>query len=150
MTEKKPASFVDNYLLYLLARASEQASRQFHAQVKRHGLKVPEWRVLAAISDRPQNIGELAKITLYQQPTLTKVVERMVADDLVQKTRDRNDKRIVRVQITAKGQATFNNLRGAALAHETQVLSQYTEKESTHLKGLLKQLIARTDEKRDS
>jgi len=145
MTEENQTNFVDNYLLYLLARASEQASRQFHAQVKQHGLKVPEWRVLAAIADQPSKIGALAKITLYQQPTLTKVVDRMVADDLVVKSRAKDDKRIVRVQITNKGRAVFEKLQAAALNHENQVLTRYTDQESAHLKGLLKQLIARTD-----
>lgn len=149
MTEKKPTNFVDSYLLYLLARASEQASRQFHVQVKKHGLKVPEWRVLAAIADHPLKVGALAKITLYQQPTLTKVVHRMVADGLVDKSRDKDDGRIVRVQITNKGRIVFDKLRSAALGHENQVLTQYTEQESAHLKGLLKQLIARTNENRD-
>jgi DNA-binding MarR family transcriptional regulator len=149
MTEKKPTNFIDNYLLYLLARASEQASRQFHVQVKKQGLKVPEWRVLAAIADQPLKIGALAKITLYQQPTLTKVVDRMVADGLVDKSRDKDDGRIVRVQITNKGRIVFDKLRSAALSHENQVLTQYTEQESAHLKGLLKQLIARTNENRD-
>ena len=39
----------------------------------------------------------------------------------------------------------FDNLRAAALKHENQVLTRYTDQESAHLKGLLKQLIARTD-----
>jgi len=149
MTEEQPSGFVDNYLLYLLARASQQASRQFHQQVKRQGLKIPEWRVLAAIADGPMIIGDLAKITLYQQPTLTKVVDRMVADGLVCKSRDQGVRRIVRVRITDTGEAICERLRAAALEHEKQVLKQYTKKESVHLKALLKQLIARTDQIED-
>ena len=53
--------FVDNYLLYLLARASNEVSAQFHARLKSHGLHVPEWRVLASLSDGDgMTVGELA------------------------------------------------------------------------------------------
>ncbi len=138
--------FVDNYLLYLLARASEQASRQFHVHVKQQGLNVPEWRVLAAISDGPQNIGNLARITLYQQPTLTKVVDRMCDDGLVSRARDKSDKRVVLVKATAKGGTIARQLQGVALVHEREVLQHYSDKEKAHLKGILQQLIARTDE----
>src|SRR5690606_15491283 len=41
--------FVDDYLSYLLARASHQVSRAFHAQLKPYGLSVPQWRVLATL-----------------------------------------------------------------------------------------------------
>ena len=33
------AKFVNNYLLYLLAAASEKASEQFHAKVRKAGLR---------------------------------------------------------------------------------------------------------------
>ena len=36
-----PEHFVDTYLLYLLAAASERASAQFHARVRQDGLRVP-------------------------------------------------------------------------------------------------------------
>ena len=35
--------FADNYLLYLLARASTEVSKQFHSRLKHHGLQVSEW-----------------------------------------------------------------------------------------------------------
>ena len=34
-------AFIDDYLLYLLARASHQASRQFHQVIKAQGVPVP-------------------------------------------------------------------------------------------------------------
>ena len=53
--------FVNDYLLYLLARASSEVSAQFHQRLKTHGLQVAEWRVLASLSDGDgMTIGELA------------------------------------------------------------------------------------------
>ncbi len=144
------AAFVDNYLLYLLARASLQASRQFHALVKSEGVRVPEWRVLGAVMDRPENIGDLAKITLYQQPTLTKIVDRMCQDGLVERTRGQPDGRVVLVQATAKGLKIGGKLKQMALQHEDRILAAYNDRERSDLKGVLRQLILRTRDDGDT
>ena len=47
------ARFVDDYLLYLLARASHVVSAEFHATLRRAGVAVPVWRVLATLSGSP-------------------------------------------------------------------------------------------------
>jgi len=73
-----PDRFIDDYLLYLLARASAGISAQFHARLKTHGLQVPEWRVLASLSDGDgMTIGELATLALQRQPTMTKIIDRL-------------------------------------------------------------------------
>ncbi len=70
--------FIDGYLSYLLARASHTVYREFHAQVQAAGLGSLEWRLLATLSDGDGlTIGELAREILAQQPTLTKLVQRM-------------------------------------------------------------------------
>ena len=62
------AKFVNNYLLYLLAAASEKASGQFHAKVRKAGLRVPEWRVVACLYDSDKMmITELAELSLMEQ-----------------------------------------------------------------------------------
>jgi len=76
--DEAPRRFIDDYLSYLLARASHLVSRQFHAQLKPRGMAVPVWRVLSTLSDGDGlPVTELAKITLFKQPTLTKVIDRM-------------------------------------------------------------------------
>ncbi|MEM7258669.1 MAG: flavin reductase [Pseudomonadota bacterium] len=40
---------VDHLLLYNLARAYRQMSRQFHAGVRDSGLSIPQWRILASL-----------------------------------------------------------------------------------------------------
>ena len=53
-SDEAPRRFIDDYLSYLLARASHLVSRQFHAQLKPRGVAVPvdaQWHLdLDAIS----------------------------------------------------------------------------------------------------
>lgn len=140
------APFVDDYLLYLLARASHQVSQQFHKTVRAHGLKVPEWRVLACLSDGPATIGELAATTLFQQPTLTKIVDRMADTGLVSRQPHAADGRKVLVAITGEGRRRTEALIAEARSHEDTILERYEPNEARALKRALHDLIARTSE----
>ena len=72
------SGFVDDYLAYLLARASHLISSEFHAEVEASGLSLMEWRVMASLSGKPSlSIQALADIVLAKQPTVTKLVGRM-------------------------------------------------------------------------
>lgn len=43
---------VDHLLLYNLSRAYHQMSQQFHASVRKSGLSIPQWRILASLYGR--------------------------------------------------------------------------------------------------
>jgi MarR family transcriptional regulator, organic hydroperoxide resistance regulator len=136
--------FVDDYLLYLLARASSEVSAQFHAHLKQHGLQVPEWRVLASLSDGDgMTIGELAARALQRQPTMTKTIDRMVRSGLVTRRKGEPDRRQVRVFITPEGRNRVQGALSAAKLHESDVLSDYGHDEAQRLKSMLQSLIER-------
>jgi DNA-binding MarR family transcriptional regulator len=138
------SDFVDDYLLYLLGRASSQASAQFHAIVKARGISVPEWRVIGQLAGGPCTVSELADRALTQQPTMTKVIDRMVAEGLVIRLEDTADRRRVSVRLTEKGQRLAAELIPLAREHEARVLAGYGPREAAALKRTLKTLIART------
>ena len=136
--------FVDEYLLYLLARASSEVSAQYHARLKQHGLQVPEWRVLASLSDGDgMTVGELAARALQRQPTMTKIINRMEISGLIERRQGASDRRQVRIHITPEGRRRIDRALADAKAHETDVLSDYGPKEAALLKSMLQALIDR-------
>ena len=136
--------FIDDYLSYLLARASHLVSRQFHAQLKPRGMAVPVWRVLSTLSDGDGlPVTELAKITLFKQPTLTKVIDRMSKQGVVERRASERDRRKVLVYITPKGRTVVADLLMRAKQHEHEVLAGHSEVEIERLKGALHTLIQR-------
>lgn len=138
--------FIDDYLLYLLARASHVASAQFHDQLAERGIAVPVWRVLAVLAGTDGlTVGELAKGVLFKQPTLTKVVDRMAADGLVERVPGEGDRRRVLVRSTEKGRDLVAGLLVEAKAHERSILASYTREEARTLKQVLRTLIDRND-----
>jgi DNA-binding MarR family transcriptional regulator len=144
----KSRRFIDDYLAYLLARASHLVSRQFHAQLKPRGMAVPVWRVLSSLSDGDGlPVTELAKITLFKQPTLTKLIDRMVKAGLVERRASERDRRKVLVFITPKGRSAVADLLIRAKQHERDVLAGYSNAEVERLKAALHTLIARCAER---
>jgi DNA-binding MarR family transcriptional regulator len=136
--------FVDTYLLYLLARASSEVSAQLHDRLKTHGLQVPEWRVLASLSDGDgMTVGELANRALQHQPTMTKTIDRMVKSGLVDRRQGDPDRRQVRIFITEEGRRRVDAALDDAKSHEAEVLAEYSEDEARRLKSMLLTLIER-------
>lgn len=137
-------AFVEDYLLYLLARVSHVLSGEFHQQLRRRSVGVPVWRVLASLSgSRGETVTGLADVCLLQQPTMTKLLDRMVRDGLVTRGQDARDRRVVRVALTPKGEALAEELIRAARQHEASVLARYPEMDATRLKTLLRSVLER-------
>lgn len=134
--------FVSDYLLYLLAAASDGASAQFHAQVRKAGLRVPEWRVLACLHDRDgEMITQLARIALVEQSRLTRIIVQMEERGLVVRQSDPNDGRRVRVFLTATGREVTQSLVPQASDHEAALLARLSPEDAARLKPILHALL---------
>jgi MarR family transcriptional regulator, organic hydroperoxide resistance regulator len=132
---------VDGYLLYLLGRVSHVLSGEFHQQLRR-SVAVPVWRVLASLSgSKGETVTGLAEVCLVHQPTMTKLLDRMVRDGLVTRSPDAQDRRIVRVALTSQGETLAAELIAAACQHEATVLARFPEIETTNLKALLRSVL---------
>lgn len=142
MIKKSDNSFVSNYLLYLLAASSERASEQFHEQVRQKGLRVPEWRVLASLVDNESlMVTHLARLSLMEQSRMTRIVDQMNKNGLLEKIEDSEDKRRVRVCLTRKGRALAKNLVVEANKHEKQLLSALEDTDASQIKPALQALL---------
>jgi DNA-binding MarR family transcriptional regulator len=134
--------FVDDYLAYLLARASHLISSEFHAVVEASGLSLMEWRVMASLSGKDAlSVGELADIVLAKQPTVTKLVGRMAEAGWVKRVDAPHDKRQSLVSLTAAGQRKVKPLLAQARGHEFEVTSALGADETQRLKSFLKNMI---------
>lgn len=139
--------FVDHYLSYLLARASYVVHKEFLAEVHKAGLSSLEWRVLGTLADGDGvTIGELAAKVLCKQPTLTKLVDRMVEQGLVSKRDDAADRRRTLVYETTRARKLSRPLIERALALEEEALRGVSERDVRMLKSVLGGIIARDEE----
>lgn len=134
--------FLGEYVLYLMAQASHAMSAEFHAIVRENGLRVPHWRILATLaSHEPRSVTELGASTLYDQPRLTKTLDGMVRDGLIDRGRDPRDRRVAVVTLTEAGRARVRGLLALAREHEARALERLTATERRRLKAILRKLV---------
>ena len=142
MSAVAPGRFVDGYLAALLAQASQLISSEFHEVVRRHGLSVSEWRVLASLAGSDGiSIGQLAQLALLKQPTMTRMLDRMEARGQVARFAHDGDRRVTLVRITADGNRTVSRLIALAHAHEARVLEPFGLPRAEELKETLRRII---------
>lgn len=134
--------FVSDYLLYLLAAASDGASAQFHQTVRAAGLRVPEWRVLACLMDGDgAMITHLAALALVEQSRLTRIILQMEERGLVARRGDAADKRRVRVFLTQTGRKIATGLIEQARIHEAALMKTLSGGDGARLKPALRSLL---------
>jgi DNA-binding MarR family transcriptional regulator len=139
-------TFVPNYLLYLLAAASEAASARFHAHVRTFGLRVPEWRVLACLTDWDGSmVTQLARYAMIEQSRLTKIIIQMDKRGLIKRGSDPSDGRRVRIFLTDKGRKIAQDLVTDAKANEQELLASLQGSAGEQIKHTLRALIQRLE-----
>ncbi|MEW5424495.1 MarR family winged helix-turn-helix transcriptional regulator [Amorphus sp. 3PC139-8] len=138
-------AFVAGYMAYLLAQASHVYSAEIHARIKQTGCGIAEWRVLACLVDVDGlSVSRLAEMALFNQPRLSKVLDRLAAQGLIERRGDTDDRRRVRVHITPAGRAHAVPLVEIAKAHEAEMLAGYRPEEIETIKVMLRDLIRRS------
>lgn len=134
--------FVDDYLGYLLGQANHALFKAFEDVVREAGLGSLEWRVLATLSEQPpMAVGCLAQEVLSQQPTVTKLLQRLAAQGWVSMCDDPADQRRTLVAITSAGQHKVAPLIAQARAHEARSLAGLDAAAVKRLKEQLRRLI---------
>jgi len=131
------------FLPDLLARAAHTLIQDFARELRGHGVSIPVWRVMAALAADPgQTVGALAEACLLQQPTMTKLLDRLARDGLVARTQDSRDRRVVRVALTPEGQAKAAGLAAATERYEVEVLARHPRAEA--ITAVLLDIVARS------
>src|SRR5262245_52203540 len=93
---------LSNSLRYLLARVGIRMGDLFVRVVKKEGLTLPMYRVLAALAeqDRPLRLVELSALTSADLSTLSRLVADMHKAGFVSRERPANDQRGLQVAPT--------------------------------------------------
>lgn len=138
--------FVHHHLPYLLARASHALWRGFEPQLRAAGLNSLDWRVLATLSDSPPlPVGRLAQEVLAKQPTVTKTLDRLVAQGWVERRADAADARRAQVALTDAGRRHIAPLLAEASAHEARRLHELGAADVARMRATLQALVAHFD-----
>jgi len=138
---------LSNSLPYLLTRLGVRMGELFVRVVRKEGLTLPMYRVLAALAEqgRPLRLGELAALTSAEMSTLSRLVAGMHRDGIVSRERRQNDQRSLQVALTPHGAALAAQFMPVAAHYEKVATGSMTAKDAATLKATLVQLYENLD-----
>jgi MarR family transcriptional regulator, transcriptional regulator for hemolysin len=126
-----------------LARTAKLLSRAFEQELALAGGSLPTWLILLSLKSRSwRTQRELAEALAIEGPTLTHHLSGLERSGLVRRTRDPDNRRVQRVELTDEGDAAFHRLRGAAFSFDERLRSGLDDSEIQQLRELLARLLA--------
>lgn len=103
-----PAFELEKHAFFWMTQVIASRDRRLAEALDGHGLRAPEWRVLATLHARQRcSMSELADLASIERSTLTRIVDRMQDSGWVTRLSDADDMRVTRLAPTASGEKLF-------------------------------------------
>jgi DNA-binding MarR family transcriptional regulator len=102
---------LDRHPFFWLTQVIGARDRELAQGLRDYGLRVPEWRALAALYARQRcTMSELADLATIDRTTLTRTVDRMEEAGWLSRRADESDLRITRLELTTAGRRMFERI----------------------------------------
>ena len=102
----EPSLKLDDFLCFAVYSAGHSFNRLYRPLLDRLGLTYPQYLAMVALWDADGvTVGELGQRLGLESSTLTPLLKRLEAMELVSRARDPKDERQVRLSLTEKGRA---------------------------------------------
>lgn len=135
---------LDDFLCFAVYSAGHAFTRLYRPLLEKLGLTYPQYLAMVALWEADGGtVGELGARLGLESNTLTPLLKRLQAMDLITRERDARDERVVRLRLTDKGRA----LEGPACAVPAEMfaLSGLDEAAILRIRAALGDLTAALD-----
>jgi DNA-binding MarR family transcriptional regulator len=133
--------WLGQFVPYLIYRITGHLNRNLRRNLKRSGINLARWRVLAVLNDHGRlNVSQIVEHTLLEQPTVSRVVDQLQSEALAVRETGGQDSRFVQVMLTRAGEKAFKAIYPIAVAHQKQALKGFRHHEIKSLIGLLERI----------
>jgi len=89
--------------------------------------------ISAFTEDRPFSMGELAKNAGVTLPSMTEAIDKLVKENIAERERDENDRRVVKVNLTEKGKEMRTEFTMKMRKELLNIFSRLSEEEVSEL-----------------
>jgi DNA-binding MarR family transcriptional regulator len=120
----------------LAAEVSAALSGEYR---ERHGLDIPEWRVLATLGLRSNACSAqyIARCTRTHKSTISRAVVALMARQFVERVENKADRREFDLRLTRKGRVLYEKLIPRLLRKERDIMSCLTRREQKDFARML-------------
>ena len=124
-----------------ISSSAKVLSRAFERELVEAGGSQPVWLVLLALKQqRWRTQQDLAGAVGIEGPTLTHHLDGLEKSGLIDRTRDPDDRRAVRVELTGAGEKRFQRLAKAAIGFDQRLRAGLSDAELDAFRRVLARL----------
>ncbi|WP_417241620.1 MarR family winged helix-turn-helix transcriptional regulator [Celeribacter sp.] len=123
MKHDLPDFDLDGYVPYQLAVAASQLSKALAVQYRgRFGISMPEWRVLVNVgySDKV-SVRDIERRVSLEKSKVSRAASKLEAAGYITKTVDDDDRRLLKLELTAEGAALLTEIVPIARSFQAKV-----------------------------
>jgi DNA-binding MarR family transcriptional regulator len=101
-----------------------------------------QYIILATLSmGLAKSASDLCKGISYDAGAMTRMIDRLEEKDLLRRSRDPGDRRLVNLELTEKGNAALPRMRDASMRVLNRFLQGFTKAEARQLEGFLTRML---------
>lgn len=137
---------IDESIGYLIKRVRSMLSMAVEREIAEHDVTYEQWGVLLMIlTERGDTAAVLARGMECDTGSMTRMLDRLEAKDLIVRTRSTDDRRRVQLELTASGKRLAERLVAAIVKVLNNHLTGFTVEELELFKGFLRRMLANRD-----
>ena len=133
---------LSNFAPYLMNRIMGRYNAALSDEMAGLGLTTPKMRALAVLSviEGPL-IRDLAVYAVVERSTLSRALDQLTADGLIQRATDAGDNRAIRVFLTEAGRLAFETLWPRMAEAHSRIFRGIPDEEQRALVGTLQKML---------
>lgn len=139
---------LNQFAPYLMNRIASRWNADVQEGVREHDLTVVKMRTLAVLSVIPSlSINELSVYTVTEQSTMSRTLDSLVEQGLIERRPQKDDARVREVELTNRGREIFAAYWPALYVGFTKLFSGVTEEEFNIFVQVLHKLVRNQEQK---
>lgn len=137
---------IDESIGYLVKRVRSMLSMAVEREIAEHDVTYEQWGVLLMImTQRGDTAAVLARGMECDTGSMTRMLDRLEAKELIVRTRSTDDRRRVQLELTASGKRLAERLVAAIVKVLNKHLHGFSVDELELFKGFLRRMLANRD-----
>ena len=132
-----------NSPFYLMAHADFKYHEDMDKVLHKHGVSKPIYRVMTVLRERqPASIGVIAEAALTKRSTISRIIDRMIEQNLVTAEPNAEDNRVTEVTLTAAGEQMLRKLTPIVGRQFMRAMDGISNRDIAHLLRTLQKIGA--------
>ncbi len=137
---------VEDSVGFMITRLRASLFAAVDREVAPWGISSAQGAILMYIAHgRGNRAADIARDYSYDTGSMTRMIDRLVRKELLRRVRDPADRRVVRLELTAKGLGLTRRLPAVAVRALNRHLKGFERAELDALKGLLGRMLSNVD-----